>query len=161
MNILGLYSEMPKFTAIMDIIRLLWIIRIVWAVEGKRRHVSVKRARFEMSVTFYATWCWIMILIQLRWHFLNKAADISALQSCHIISVKGFRFPLSAPRTGALQLSVGINELEWLSFGQMKSPFASTHYKPFNQSKNLKGLFTKKCNSFIIYSPSCCSFISV
>jgi len=35
MNILGLYSKTPKFTAIMDIIRLLWIIRIVWAVEGK------------------------------------------------------------------------------------------------------------------------------
>lgn len=33
--------------------------------------------------------------------------------------VKGFRFPLSAPKTGALQLSVGMNELEWLSFGQL------------------------------------------
>ncbi|XP_016340208.1 ephrin type-B receptor 2-like isoform X1 [Sinocyclocheilus anshuiensis] len=56
MNILGLYSQMPKFTAIMDIIRLLWIIRIVWAVEDVLMDSTTATA--ELGWTIYPSLGW-------------------------------------------------------------------------------------------------------
>ncbi|XP_055044085.2 ephrin type-B receptor 2 isoform X2 [Misgurnus anguillicaudatus] len=56
MNILGLYNQMAKFTAIMDIIRLLWIIRIVWAVEDVLMDSTTATA--ELGWTIYPLLGW-------------------------------------------------------------------------------------------------------
>lgn len=54
MNTLGIYNQMPKFTAVMDIIRLLWIIRIVWAVEGRSTRASRSNpCAWKCFITFY------------------------------------------------------------------------------------------------------------
>ncbi|XP_057219388.1 ephrin type-B receptor 2 isoform X2 [Triplophysa rosa] len=56
MNTLGIYNQMPKFTAVMDIIRLLWIIRIVWAVEDVLMDSTTATA--ELGWTIYPSLGW-------------------------------------------------------------------------------------------------------
>lgn len=41
MNIPTLYGQMATFTAVMHIIRLLWIVPPIWAVEGKEACMCV------------------------------------------------------------------------------------------------------------------------